>query len=234
MNIRGEIVDLLQNGQLGKIKRAVRIGKKFVESVKYYSSSNVSEYGDFLISLSEILSVYPSYDLFLTTQNALKKVASQSDLLTLDNYILSQYCLAQGEDISRIFNGKVSDKYNRVRGRMFLTNLRIIGCGFKSTITAPPMVGQPRMNKVISHWRKSVQLSRTAQTFSDGLQESELLTWGNSYPLYKAEMQKRSKSSITCNIKVPYKTKNGYHVEKLKIGITHEKQPERIEIINDM
>ena len=227
--------EIIHWANAGKLFKSGRI---LVKTVKGLNSSNIESYGEFFIELLKFYLAYPKADLHFSVQSTTRKGYSKEILKALDIYILTNACLAPGEEIIRVFYGSLNDEYSKIIGRMFLTNIRIIACGIKGQIASMPMVGKPRLGKVIKHLRTEFNRINTTQAISGSLQddvkEADLLVWGYSYPLIDGRVLKKSKSSLKFNINVSYELKGEEYDRLLTITLNPDKSPDRMEILNDI
>ncbi len=157
---------------------------------------------DFLGQLTQKDSEYFMEVIYPNVQNLLGN-APIPELIKMNEYMLKKYCFLEGENIITSFIGDVDEKKTTTKGIIFLTNYRLIVCGFQSTRSAQKKVrvGGPSLTGMlvrsgITHHRKAITKAIT-KAFRKDLTEWNIGEWGYYFPIYKARKLNRSNNMLT-------------------------------------
>jgi hypothetical protein len=144
-------------------------------------------------------------------------------VVEMEEYILKNYCFLEDEEIKTVINGSVHDKKTETKGRIYLTNYRLIVSGNQKVRSAQPKGGTGRhlssipsalIRSGITRHRKAVRKA-ISDAFRKDLKEWNIGEWGYYFPIYNAKDLKRGKRDVSYTVDV--ETEKGLINLKIKI-----------------
>ena len=199
-NIKKEVLTNFDTHQPKKLRKTLAL---FMRDSLVSDEEKLDMLGELTIKDSEYFmeTVYPSFP-------SLYGKTTIPELIETDEYMLKKYCFPEGEDIKTTFVGNVMDKKTTTSGRIYLTNYRIIVCGFQMTRSAQKkvQVGGPSLTGMlvrsgITRHRKAIRKAIT-KAFHKDLTGMNLGEWGYYFPIHNAFNSIRSKKKVSYAIKV--------------------------------
>ena len=142
----------------------------------------------------------------------------------VDKFMLEKFCMIPGEKFLTIGNANINEKKTLTSGRIFVTNYRIIMCGFQvvrsaqATVkTRPHLIGSI-MRSGLTHKRKALRKAIT-KALSSEISNFDIVEWGYYFPISYAQNIKRTDKMISYLVKIETEKKN----IKMKLKITPKK-----------
>lgn len=218
-NVKEEAMGFMDKGKY------IKPTKLLYKTLRSIQETEIPRFGDLLVELAR---KYPDLfieKIYVTLQFQTRKNFPQNILFTLDKYIIENYCLLQGESIKDSFYGILIDKYYYIRGRIFLTNLRLIISGY----------AEPRSKSVASTglistlWKVRKEFIRTAigrairKSLNTEIEDFELTPYALYYPIHNAYKIKKGKSAVSYKVDIEYERKGKSKVETLNVNVSPDK-----------
>ena len=134
----------------------------------------------------------------------------------MEKYILSKFCVSENEYILTFFMGYAIFKSARIRGRIYITNYRIIIIGNIHNnedsediwLFAP---GLALLDEIVD----GISLARIRKTLKNMNFSSKIPIFGYNFPIWQTENCRYSQKSIKFNVNLPNKKKQ----KRLSISI---------------
>jgi hypothetical protein len=150
------------------------------------------------------------------------------ELDKMEEYILKNFCFLEGEDIKTVIYGTVEDKKTATKGRIYLTNYRLIVSGKQTVRSAQKKpdsiyrtsIPSALIRSGITRHRKAIRKAIT-NAFRKDLMEWDIGEWGYYFPIYNAKNLKRGKNSVSYSVDV--------ETEKKKISLKIKIVPQKFE-----
>jgi len=207
--VKSELKDLFER------KKRIKTWKLLDKVYKSMNEeSRIEDYGDFLREISEYNEEFYNGNVYTMLHVGIPEMTE------IDEYLLKNYGLANGEEIVEIFEGNISDKNFSTSGKIFLTNYRMMISGSRSS-TSKSTFGGPRslleLRKELKHLKKG---SRIEKSLSGEASSRNLMHVGYYYPIFGAYKLKRKKSSINYRADIEYQKGSKTKKEKLNIRIS--------------
>ena len=233
-NIKKQILDFVSRGDL---KKALYLLNDVIRSIE---KPDIPRFGEIIAELARKdykKFGYGAHD-SLQLLNRKKSRSLQECFYELDKYLIENYCLLEGETISDSFYGSLNDTYYHIKnGQIFLTNQRVIACGFPLTIsvTGPGLKTTYGLEKHLSHVMKGAYIR---ESLNKPAIQSGIMTYGYYYPIRNAYKIKRGKSAVQYTINVEYEIKGKTYGAKLNMKLALGKmkgnQARKEEILNNL
>jgi len=199
----GENLDKLQEEVLGLMSKGKYIApvKLLIPTLKSIEKTDIPRFGDFLVDLARM---YPDLfieKIYIAFHFKARKLVSQEILYELDKYIIDNYCLLEGEIPVDLFLGSLRETYNHINnGRIFLTNFRIIACGYPLITGTTSSIGPKSFAQIgmdFAHAKKGETLRKS---MNKSINKLDVITYGYYYPIHNARKIKKGKSHISYKV----------------------------------
>ena len=217
-NFREEFMNYLDNGKL-------KLGLKLLNTAfRSIEQTDIPRFGDLL---GEFARKYPELfeKIYIAFQYQLRHNFPQETLYKLDKYFIEKYCLLENETITDSFIGALTDKYNFIKGRIFLTNLRLIVSGYPKPIDKKftPKPSFSSLRREIIHIYIGVAIRKALKK---DIKDLEIINYGHYYPIYNAYKINRAKKRVSYKVDVEYERKGKTKVENMTITVSPGKMKE--------
>lgn len=219
-SVKEEVMDFMDKGKYIKPSKLLNTAFKSIEK------TDIPSFGDLLVELAR---KYPELfieKIYVGFQFLVYKKDPQDILYELDKYIIEKYCLLEGESITDFFHGELGDKYNKIAGRIFFTNLRVIASGLVIPISKSGAGGKYSFSALRKDIIRHAISKAIRKALNKDVKDLEVLAYGLYYPIYNAYKIKREKSAVSYNVDVEYERKGKTKVENLKLRISPGKMKE--------
>ena len=178
-NKKSEISNLIKNNASGKIMKIVKeVFRKVGDS---------DEFAEFV---GQIFLIDPDFffDKFapIYYKNILKLLTSKQ-LFEMEEYILEKFSLYQNENILVSFSGEIAKGDGKMKGRIYLTNYRIIVQGINKSMVRMTSVTKSIVDKVLLYpitKTKHKRFIKKLRVIMDQITITELPCFGYQYPTF--------------------------------------------------
>lgn len=204
----GENLDKVKEEVLGLMSKGEYIApvKILIPTLKSIEKTDIPRFGDLLVDLAL---TYPDLfieKIYIALQFKARKSISQEIMYELDKYIVQNYCLMEGEILVDLFLGSLRETYNHINnGRIFLTNFRIIACGYPLITGTTSSFGPKSFTAIgrdFAHAKKGEALRKS---MNKSIKELDVITYGNYYPIRNARKIKKGKSHVSYKVNMNVK-----------------------------
>jgi hypothetical protein len=188
-------------------RKAKKLAKTLANMIKT-SDIPLNEIYDMIGELLNLDSEYFMEFVYPNLISLLKRI-DISQMIEMDMHILKNFCLLEGEDIVVAFNGMISESKVTSRGRIYLTNYRLILSGTQEVRSAqskmvgpgrPGLIGMAFRSGITRH-RKAVRRAITKALRKD-ITSLNLVEWGYYFPIHEAQNITKGKIGISYSVTV--------------------------------
>lgn len=176
-----------------------------INTFKSIKKADIPRFGDLLAEIARKFPEIFREIIYIAFQYYLRNYKEKDILFELEKYFLEKFCLMSGEIIIDSFYGSLRETYTHInKGRIFVTNARVIACGY-GRVTGATVAYGPRTGKAIKKdFLHAVKGTELRKSMSRNLESMNIIPYGFSYPIHSAHKIKRGKSAITywINVKI--------------------------------
>lgn len=222
-------------------KKKGKIRKILLSLVMRVNEDNKVEFFNFLGELlrynADFFVDYGYYPLL----PKMKKFFTDEQFMEMEQYIINNFCLGTQEKILTSFNAVAVIHEDKFVGRMYLTNMRIIGLGTISEKKSSAMAPTHGIIRAAISASKDSKRKHIRRALRQRMGGEDILFFGHQVPINEAYKIKKSSGAIVYLVNLTEEKKNRIKVRKLKLKIAPKpmrKEPgkefkvRRVEILN--
>lgn len=217
--VKEEVLDFMSKGNL---KKPILLLSNTFKSIE---KADIPKFGDLL---AEIARKFPEMfieKIYLGFQYQLRSYKKKDILYELEKYFIENFCLKKGEILVDSFYGSLRETYNYIsKGRIFLTNIKIIACGYPILTSATSSIGPKTFSQIGKDMKHMSTGASIRRSMNKSIRGMNILPYGYHYPIFSAYKIKKGKSAISyrTNMKVyitPGKMKDRARKEEILSNI---------------
>lgn len=190
--VKKEVLDFMSKGDY------ITPSKLLNATFRSIDKTDIPMFGDLL---GELARKYPEMfieKIYIAFQYQLRNYKKKEILYELEKYIIENYCLMEGEILVDSFYGSLRETYKHInKGRIFLTNFRVIACGFPLPTGTTSSIGPQKFSQIRKdaiHMAKGATLRKSMNKHT---KELGVIPYGYYYPIRNADKIKRGKSAVS-------------------------------------
>ncbi len=224
-------------------KKRGKIRKILLNLVMKVNENNKIEFYNFLGELLRYNSDYFTDYGYNPLLPKIKKYFTDRQLMEMEQYVLTNFCLGGEEKILMAFNVVAVIHEDKLIGRMYLTNMRIIGLGRlveKTSGYGPGHTSGGLIGAVIRASKDSKR-SHIRKALRQRMGSDEILFFGYQVPINDAFKIKKTSGAILYLVNLEEEKRNKIKIRRLKVKIvpkpmkrepSNEFKVRRVEVLN--
>jgi len=190
--VKKEVLDFMSKGDY------IKPSKLLNATFRSIDKTDIPRFGDLL---GELARKYPEMfieKIYIAFQYQLRNYKKKEILYELEKYIIENYCLMEGEILVDSFYGSLRETYNHInKGRIFLTNFRVIACGFPLLTDATSPIGPKKGSQIRKDMIHGATGAALRKSMNKHIKELNIISYGYYYPIHNANRIKRGKSAVS-------------------------------------
>lgn len=196
-----------------------KVRKILLNIASNVNENNKLEFYNFLGELLKYNCDYFEKGAYRPILNKIKKYLTDEQLIEMDKYLLSNYCLGSKEKLLAASNGVVVLHEDKIVGRMFLTNMRLICIGELIQKQANPYAGRHGLIGAVVSGAKDARRANIRRALMQRMSGEDVLFFGHQVPIDEAFNIKNSGGGIVYLVNLKEEKRKSVKLRKLKVKV---------------
>lgn len=210
---KDNVKSLMMQLKTGKVRKIL------LNIASNVNENNKSEFYNFLGELLKYNCDYFEKGAYRPILKKIKKYLTDEQLIEMDEYLLSNYCLGSKEKLLAASNGVVVLHQDKIVGRMFLTNMRLICIGELIQKQANPYAGRHGLIRGVVSAAKDARRKNIRAALMQSMSGEDILFFGHQVPINEAFNIKNTGGNMVYLVNLKEEKKKSVKLRKLKVKI---------------
>ena len=209
---KDNVINLMMNKKKGKVVKIL------FNLARQVNENNKLEYYNFLGELLQYNCDFFYDHAYKHLSPKLKKPFMDEQLIELEKYLIENYCLVSKEEVLASSNAVVKLKDDKLTGRVYLTNMRMIGLGRMEETSSRGHRHTGLITAAIGYGRDRIR-KKIRAALKQRMGGDEILFFGHQIPINETTRIKNRGGDIVYVANLEFEKKSSVVVRSFKVRI---------------